>query len=90
MLLRSTLEAVLRDPVVPRPPSREVPRTLAPELKLRPGSATVLTGVRRCGKSTLQAQLMRRATRPFYCNFEDTRLFGMGPDDFPAFLATVD
>jgi uncharacterized protein len=33
---------------------------------------------------------MRRATLPFYCNFEDTRLFGMGPDDFPAFIAIVD
>ena len=90
MLLRSTLESVLRDPAVPRPPGHEVARALAADLTLRPGSATVLTGVRRCGKSTLQAQLMRRSTHPFYCNFEDTRLFGMGPDDFPAFLAIVD
>ncbi len=49
----------------------------------------VLTGVRRCGKSTLQAQLMRRESAVFYCNFEDTRLFGMGPDDFPSFLSAL-
>lgn len=50
----------------------------------------MLTGVRRCGKSTLQAQLMRRTSRPFYCNVEDTRLFGMGPADSPAFLTVLD
>ena len=65
-------------------------RTLAAELTLRPSHATVLTGVRRCGKSTLQAQLMRRSKRSFYCNFEDTRLFGVGPADFPTFLSVLD
>ncbi len=90
MLLRSTLESVLRDSVVPPPPGREVPRELAVGLTLSPSHATVLTGVRRCGKSTLQAQLMRRAKRAFYCNLEDTRLFGMGPDDFPGFLSVLD
>jgi hypothetical protein len=49
----------------------------------------VLTGVRRCGKSTLQAQLMRRAGAVIYASFEDTRLFGLGPDDFPAFIDVV-
>lgn len=90
MLLRSTLESVLRDPFVAPPPGHEVPRELAADVTLRPSHATVLTGVRRCGKSTLQAQLMRRAKRAFYCNFEDTRLFGMGPADFPAFLSVLD
>lgn len=65
-------------------------REVAADLKLRASHATVLTGVRRCGKSTLQAQLMRRAARPFYCNFEDTRLFGMEPADFSTFLAVLD
>ena len=60
------------------------------DLALRGSYTTVLTGVRRCGKSTLQAQLMRRAGKGFYCNFEDTRLFGMGPDDFPTLLSVMD
>ena len=90
MILRSTLESVLRTPFVPPPPGQEVPRTLAAELTLRPSHATVLTGVRRCGKSTLQAQLMRRAKLAFYCNFEDTRLFGIQPADFPTFLTVLD
>ena len=50
----------------------------------------MLTGVRRCGKSTLQAQLMRRCGGAFYCNFEDTRLFGLGPEDFPAFRSVLE
>jgi len=81
---------VLREPFVLPPPGREVRRELAATLKLRASHATVLTGVRRCGKSTLLSQLMRRASKPFYCNFEDTRLFGLGPADFPAFLAVLD
>ncbi|MBI4026356.1 MAG: AAA family ATPase [Verrucomicrobia bacterium] len=52
--------------------------------------ATVLTGVRRCGKSTLQSQLMRRAGAAFYCNFEDTRLYGLGAEDFSAFLLAIE
>ncbi len=33
---------------------------------------------------------MRRQGAAFACNLEDTRLFGMGPDDFAAFLSVVD
>ena len=76
-------------PVLPAPPEPEVSRALSPAPVLRPSHATVLTGVRRCGKSTLQAQLMRRAGAAIYASFEDTRLFGFGPDDFPAFIDVV-
>ena len=73
-------------PALPVPPEPEVSRALASVLVLRPSHATVLTGVRRCGKSTLQAQLMRRAGAAIYASLEDTRLFGLGPDDFAAFV----
>ena len=76
-------------PVLPAPPEPEVSRALSPAPVLRPSHATVLTGVRRCGKSTLQAQLMRGAGAAIYASFEDTRLFGLGPDDFPAFIDAV-
>jgi uncharacterized protein len=82
---------VLRDPLLQAVPPPEVERDLATALAVRPGRATVLTGIRRAGKSTLQAQLMRRLSTPaLYCNFEDTRLFGFGPEDFPTFLALAD
>lgn len=91
MLLRDTLSAVLKDPLLPKTPPPEVDRELANSLTLRPSRATVLTGMRRSGKSTLQAQLMRRCEGgSFYCNLEDTRLFGLGPSDFPTFLALLD
>jgi predicted AAA+ superfamily ATPase len=63
---------------------------LVSNLKVRGSQAIVLTGVRRCGKSTLQSQLMRRAGKSFYCNFEDTRLFGMAPDDFSTFISVLE
>lgn len=61
-----------------------------PELSPVPGMATVLTGVRRCGKSTLQAQLARRDGAAFYCNFEDTRLFDFSEADFSLWLELLD
>jgi predicted AAA+ superfamily ATPase len=90
MLLRNTLLSILRDPFMPSPALHEVQRELVGKLGLRGSYTTVLTGMRRCGKSTLQAQLMRRAGSGFYCNFEDTRLFGMGPEDFPTFLSVME
>ncbi len=76
--------------MMPSTPQHEVERQLLADLAVRSARATVLTGVRRCGKSTLQAQLMRLAGGAFYCNFEDTRLFGMGPADFTTFLSVLD
>jgi len=90
VLLRDTLLGILRDPRPPAPAGREVVRELGSRIATRPGRALVLTGVRRAGKSILQAQLMRRSGRSFYCNLEDTRLYGLSPEDFPAFLSVLD
>jgi predicted AAA+ superfamily ATPase len=68
----------------------EIQRANRANIKLLPGFATVLTGIRRCGKSTLQAQLMRDFPGAFYCNFENPGLFGMDERDCPAFLAALD
>jgi len=90
MLLRNTLRLVLEDPLGPPRPEREVEREEFGGVELAGGRALVLKGVRRCGKSTLQGQLMRRCGAAVYCNFEDTRLFGMGPEDFTGFLSVLD
>lgn len=91
MLLRETLAAVLAAPAVASAPETEVPRAVLDSLRRPAGHALVLTGVRRCGKSTLQQQL-RRKTRgaAVFCNLEDTRLYGLGPDDFPTLLSVLD
>lgn len=91
MLLRETLVTVLASPAVTSAPVVEVPRVLLDSLRRPAGHALVLTGVRRCGKSTLQQQLRRKERgAAVFCNLEDTRLYGLGPDDFPTLLSVLD
>lgn len=81
---------VLNDQRPPVVPGQEVARTVVRRLLARNSQhALVLTGVRRCGKSVLQAQLMRSYTGAFYLNVEDTRLYGMAPEDFPTLLEVI-
>lgn len=48
--------------------------------------ATIITGLRRCGKSTLLLQLLRKQfTDAIYLNFEDIRLTGFDSPDFVRF-----
>jgi predicted AAA+ superfamily ATPase len=92
MLLRETLSAALVSPVVPPIAKPEVARHFRPSWKTGPGThALVLTGVRRCGKSTLQDQLRRSlGGRSVTLNLEDTRLYGMGPEDFSTLISLLD
>ena len=46
--------------------------------------ALIVSGIRRCGKSTLLFQLLKeRYPDALYLNFEDPRLYEFGPTDFP-------
>ena len=90
MLLRDTILSVLKDQRPPVSLTPEVARELVSSIPARSSQAIALKGVRRCGKSILQAQLMRRTGAAFYCNLEDTRLFGLSPKDFPAILSVID
>ena len=90
MILRNTLSEVFdsqRQASIMRP---EVARRLLAVLPDFGGKAVVLKGVRRSGKSTLQRQLMQRQQTVLYCNLEDTRLFGMTAEDFPAMLSVIE
>jgi predicted AAA+ superfamily ATPase len=91
VLLKETIsEVILSAPVLP-PLKREVQRRVALDWPDAPAnSALVLTGVRRSGKSTLQAQLRSREEGPSaFILFEDTRLYGLGPEDFSNVLAIL-
>src|SRR5262245_39236431 len=59
-------------------PPKTVPRSVALPETLSPKLALVVQGVRRCGKSTFMAQLMKRyrlsRERCLFLNFEDPRL----------------
>ena len=90
MLLRNTLIEVLRDQRPPVAAGPEIARSVTRRLPTRNTQhALVLTGVRRCGKSVLQAQLLRTHPGALYINVEDTRLYGMGPEDFPALQEVI-
>ena len=82
--------AVLRDQRLPLAPAPEIERDVVERLPaVSAHHALVLSGVRRCGKSVLQAQLMRTKPGALYLNIEDTRLYGMTPEDFPALLEVI-
>ena len=92
MLLSETIVNVLTSPATGSADTIDIPRTVAKSLREARGQALVLTGVRRCGKSTLQHQLRRvaKSGKAVFCNLEDTRLYGFGPADFPTFLSVLD
>lgn len=92
MLLRETLRSVLAAPGDENAAKREVMRRLRPGWKSGMAShALVLTGVRRCGKSTLQGQIRRNIKGPAVTiNLEDTRLYGLGPEDFATIMSVLD
>ncbi|HUX98768.1 MAG TPA: ATP-binding protein [Candidatus Deferrimicrobium sp.] len=59
-----------------------VEREKLSEIDLDISFAIVLSGVRRCGKSTLLHQLMKKIDKYCYFNFEDTRIINFEPEDF--------
>ncbi len=53
------------------------------EIKLHKGFASIITGIRRCGKSTLLRQLLPTVSgKILFLNFEDPRLSAFEKDDF--------
>lgn len=92
MLLRETLSTVLIAPGPTLADTDEVWRHFQPDWKSSASShALVLTGVRRCGKSTLQGQIRRGFKgAAVTINLEDTRLYGLGPEDFATLISILD
>jgi predicted AAA+ superfamily ATPase len=52
------------------------------DVKIEDSFATIITGIRRCGKSTFLNQLLRRQDVGYYLNLEDPRLDGFELSDF--------
>ena len=58
-------------------------RDSLPDIPVADSFATIITGIRRCGKSTLLLQLLNRDYQDaIYLNFEDIRLSGFEINDF--------
>lgn len=51
-------------------------------IELNSQYATIISGIRRCGKSTLLKQILQSIPNYYYLNFEDTRLTDFEPSDF--------
>lgn len=65
-------------------------RKEADEISLDSPLAQVVTGVRRCGKSTLcKKKMMDSGVRYAYVNFDDDRLYGMATDGFEHILSAL-
>jgi predicted AAA+ superfamily ATPase len=84
MLQLSTIKEAIasqRHKTARRPVGLE--REMLPSLPDLDSHALIISGIRRCGKSTLLLQLLNRHNRPsLYVNFEDPRLFGFELPDF--------
>lgn len=60
-----------------------IAREILPYLPELESYATIITGIRRCGKSTLLLQLLKdKNDNAFYFNWEDIRLSAFETDDF--------
>ena len=52
------------------------------EIKIEDSFALIITGVRRCGKSTLMKKILKKQKKGYYLNLEDPRLGGFDFSDF--------
>ena len=69
----------------------KVNREALTNVKVLPSFATIITGLRRCGKSTLMLQLINSQNEKIlYINFEDIRLVDFDPSDFIRLLKVID
>lgn len=63
-----------------------IPRTIDTAGITKTGAIVVITGIRRCGKSTLLRQLSARYDDFLYINFDDDRLMDFTVADFPSLM----
>lgn len=89
MISKSTLENVIMWQLeAARRPTYD--RSVLKKLDLTtPNFAYVISGIRRCGKSTLVHQIMRQHTESLYLNFDTPGLYGFEMDDFRALDALI-
>lgn len=80
MILKSTLKKVLLKQQEDLQRDLGVAREM--EIKILPKHATIISGVRRCGKSTLVRQYLKDVSPVNYIRFEDINLTGFELRDF--------
>ena len=85
MILKRQIEQVINSQIQWLDKSNKgVIREQVNAIKVIPNFATIVTGIRRCGKSTMLMQLMAQYPQKetLYLNFEDIHLTGFSAEDF--------
>ena len=85
MILKSQLEQVVNKQLEwMSSKKKDIAREQAKSVDATDGFASIITGIRRCGKSTLMKQIMGRYKKEdtLYLNFDDIHLSSFEKDDF--------
>src|SRR3989344_4777293 len=83
MILKETLRAVGRAQKAELAArNRGILRELLSGIKVKVPHAIIISGIRRCGKSTLLQQLMSKISGHYYLNLDDPRIFNFELADF--------
>lgn len=81
MILKSEIELIWKEQQI-RPEWKSIERIQPGKIDINNDFIQVISGIRRCGKSTLLHQLMSRYENVMYLNFEDPRLLNFEASDF--------
>lgn len=66
-------------------------REMIDEIPVIENFTSIITGIRRCGKSTLMLQILKKINEPvLFLNFEDIRLSGFATSDFNRLNAEIE
>lgn len=83
MILKETLKEIVHSKKeILKSQEIGVKREILKKIDLALPTATILSGVRRCGKSTLLRQLMSQQKQAYYFNFEEPKALNFEVNDF--------
>lgn len=83
MIFEQLIEQVVNDQrILLQTKTTSTPRNVNYKLLLETSQIVVITGIRRCGKSTLLHQIIKNYNNFSYINFDDERLFNFELSDF--------
>jgi predicted AAA+ superfamily ATPase len=83
MILKETLQHIIEAQQKDlKPLNYDIPRMLNKNIDLTLPFAIIISGIRRCGKSTLLRQIMSTTNSRHYFNFEDPKATSFELDDF--------
>ena len=83
MVLKEAIKKAIelqREEILSREPG--APRDILQSIDLSLPPAHIISGIRRCGKSTVLCQLLQKRENAYYINFEDPRILGFKVSDF--------